>query len=139
TLLTKRLTTGDQSLRMKRPWQVWLLFSICALAALVGMAWVTKQSLRADEHRRAAQADAELEQRVSLALWRMDTELAPIIAGEVIRSPAMYHSAFYAVSPPTYPNAPPNAPAQGQSAQIDKTVSQQVRQSSGPQGAPQQP
>src|SRR5262245_23327638 len=75
---------------MKRPWQVWLLFAVCALGALVGMAWVTKQALRADEHRRLAEATAELEQRVSLALWRMDTELAPIIAGDVIRPPSEF-------------------------------------------------
>ena len=49
------------------------------------MAWLTQQALRADRLRRAAEAEAELEQRVSLALWRMDTELAPIIAEEVIR------------------------------------------------------
>lgn len=88
---------------MKRPWQVWLLFAVCVLGALVGMAWVTKQALRADEHRRVAEATAELEQRVSLALWRMDTELAPIIAGEVIRP----ESAFRPMSgrpeePPPY-------------------------------------
>ena len=40
--------------------------------------------------RRAAEAEAELEQRVSLALWRMDTELAPIVAEEVIRPPSAY-------------------------------------------------
>src|SRR4029078_3066317 len=98
---------------MKRPWQVWLVFVVCVASAATAMVWLTRQAIQTDELRRAAQADGELEQRVSLALWRMDTELAPIIAGEVIRSPAMYHSAFYAVSPPTYPNAPPNSPAQG--------------------------
>src|SRR6478736_5052960 len=75
---------------MKRPWQVWLLFAACVLGAFSGMAWLTRQALEADERRRVAEADAELEQRVSLALWRMDTELAPIIATEVIRPPAEY-------------------------------------------------
>ncbi len=75
---------------MKRPWQVWLLFAACVLAAFSGMAWLTQQALRADQRRQAAEAEAELEQRVSLALWRMDTELAPIIAAEVIRPPTEY-------------------------------------------------
>jgi signal transduction histidine kinase len=75
---------------MKRPWQVWLLFAACVLAAFSGMAWLTQQALRADQRRQAAEAEAELEQRVSLALWRMDTELAPIIAAEVIRPPTDY-------------------------------------------------
>lgn len=79
---------------MKRPWQVWLVFVICASGAAAALGWLTQQAVETDAQRRAAQADAEFEQRISLALWRMDTELAPIIAGEVIRAPWMYRSAF---------------------------------------------
>src|SRR5262245_59473920 len=86
---------------MKRPWQVWLLFAVCVLAALGGMVWLTQQALSADEKRRAAEGEAELEQRVSLALWRMDTELAPILATEVIRPPSAYRAARV-VDPPQY-------------------------------------
>ncbi|HVT29603.1 MAG TPA: HAMP domain-containing sensor histidine kinase [Lacipirellulaceae bacterium] len=67
------------------------------------MAWLTQQALRADERRRAAEAEAELEQRVSLALWRMDTELAPIIAAEVIRPPSEFRPSIGPpVEPPQY-------------------------------------
>ncbi len=54
------------------------------------MAWLTRQALDADRLRRVAESEAELEQRVSLALWRMDTELAPLVAQEVIRAPSDY-------------------------------------------------
>jgi signal transduction histidine kinase len=88
---------------MKRPWQVWLLFAVCVIGALAGMAWLTRQAIEADERRRVAEAEAELEQRISLALWRMDTELAPIIAEEVIQPPAAYRpAATVAVDPPPY-------------------------------------
>src|SRR3954465_5803431 len=107
---------------MKRPWQVWLLFVVCVLGAFSGMAWLTRQALEADARRRAAEAEAGLEQRVSLALWRggngagaglwqrvslalwgMDTELAPIIAAEVIRPPAEYRPTRTGASePPPY-------------------------------------
>jgi signal transduction histidine kinase len=87
---------------MKRPWQVWLLFAACVLGAFAGMAWLTRQALEADERRRVAEAEAELEQRVSLSLWRMDTELAPIIAAEVIRPPAEYRPVSGATDPPPY-------------------------------------
>ncbi|HEX5470869.1 MAG TPA: hypothetical protein VFW73_03235, partial [Lacipirellulaceae bacterium] len=88
---------------MKRPWQVWLLFAVCVLGAVAGMVWLTQQALRADERRRAAEAEAELEQRVSLALWRMDTELAPIIAAEVIRPPSEFRpSVGSPTEPPQY-------------------------------------
>ncbi len=66
------------------------MFAACVLAAAAGMAWLTQQALRADERRRAAEAESELDQRVSLALWRMDTELAPILAAEVIRPSAEF-------------------------------------------------
>jgi signal transduction histidine kinase len=75
---------------MKRPWQVWLVFVVCVLGGAAAMAWLTQQALRTDELRRAAEAERELEQRVSLALWRMDTVLAPIIAEEVIRPPSAF-------------------------------------------------
>jgi len=69
---------------MKRPWQVWLLFAACVLGAFSGMAWLTRQ--RSTRMRGGGGGGrSRTEQRVSLALWRMDTELAPIIAAEVIR------------------------------------------------------
>src|SRR3954462_12369844 len=87
---------------MKRPWQVWLVFAVCVLGAAGAMAWLTRQAMDADLARRAAQREAELEQRVSLALWRMDTELAPIIAEEVIRPTSAYRPASGRVEPPAY-------------------------------------
>jgi signal transduction histidine kinase len=87
---------------MKRPWQIWLVFALCVLAAFGGMVWLTQQALRADERRRAAEAEAELEQNISLALWKMDTELAPIIASEVIRPPGDFRPKGVRVDPPPY-------------------------------------
>src|SRR4051812_34684635 len=87
---------------MKRPWQVWLVFVVCVLGAAGAMAWLTRQALEADRLRRAAEAAAALDERVSLALWRMDTELAPIIAEEVIRPPAAFRPRGVAVEPPPY-------------------------------------
>src|SRR5262245_39840249 len=86
---------------MKRPWQVWLFFAVCVFGAVGAMVWLTREAVDADRQRRAAQAEAEVEQRVSLAVWRMDTELAPIIAAEVIRPAAAFRpSGTGAVEPP---------------------------------------
>jgi signal transduction histidine kinase len=88
---------------MKRPWQVWLVFAVCVLGAVGAMMWLTREAVDADRERRAAQREAELEQRVSLAVWRMDTELAPVIAAEVIRPSADFRpSGGWAVEPPPY-------------------------------------
>ena len=88
---------------MKRPWQVWVVFVLCALGSAAAMAWLTRQAVDADRLRGVAEAEAELEQRVSLALWRMDTSLAPIIAEEVIRPPMAYRLTNHVrVQPPEY-------------------------------------
>ncbi len=94
---------------MKRPWQVWVGFLLCVVGAAAAMVWLSQQALRTDERRRAAEAETELEQQVSLALWRMDTALAPIIAEEVIRPPSAYRSVAVQA---------PNPPAQQQDVQV---------------------
>lgn len=77
---------------MNRPWQIWLAFALCAGLALAAMAWLTREAVRADLDRTAASKQAELEQQISLVLWRMDTKLAPMIAEEVARPPAFFRS-----------------------------------------------
>jgi signal transduction histidine kinase len=84
---------------MKRPWQVWLAFALCAAVLAAAMGWLTAHALRVDRERSAARAEAELEQRVSLALWRMDTKLAPLIAEEIAR-PQLFYDSFIAVNAP---------------------------------------
>jgi signal transduction histidine kinase len=115
---------------MKRPWQVWCIFLACVLGAAAAMVWLTRQALRSDELRRAAEAETDLEQRVSLALWRMDTALAPIIAEEVIRPPAAYRAIV---------TMPPNAPAQVQAQEAVQLPAQQGVQSVAQQSAEQAP
>lgn len=75
---------------MKRPWQVWFAFALCSLLVAAAMGGLTRHALRVDRERSAARAEAELEQRVSLALWRMDTKLAPLIAEEATRPHELY-------------------------------------------------
>lgn len=91
---------------MNRPRYVWLAFLLAAATLVAAMGWLTTHALRVDRERSVARADAELEQRVSLALWRMDTKLAPLIAEEVARPPAHYDS-FIAVAPPPGQQAGP--------------------------------
>lgn len=75
---------------MNRPWKIWLAFTLSAGLALAAMAWLTYEAVRADLDRAAASKQAELEQQISLVLWRMDTKLVPLIAEEVARPPSFY-------------------------------------------------
>src|SRR5688572_13847066 len=84
---------------MKRPWHVWLAFALCGFILAAAMGWLTIHALRVDRERSLARAAAALEQNVSLALWRMDTKLAPLIAEEATRPHELYDS-FITVSTP---------------------------------------
>ena len=79
---------------MNRPWKIWSLFAVCAAVLLGVMAWVSWTALRLDHAQAQAQAQAELEENVRLALWRMDSILAPLMSQESAR-PYFVYSAFY--------------------------------------------
>jgi hypothetical protein len=49
------------------------------------MAWVSATALRLDRSQAEARAQAELEEKVHLALWRMDFMLSPLPAQESAR------------------------------------------------------
>lgn len=75
---------------MKRPWQVWSLFLLCLAVVLPAMAWLTVQALELDREVARAAQQADLEEDISLALWRMDVALAPMVAQEAARPYLVY-------------------------------------------------
>ncbi len=75
---------------MKRPWQVWLLFAICALAAVAGMAWLSRGMIESDRELAHALAERDRQRRINQAVWRMDGQLAPLVAEEVARPASFY-------------------------------------------------
>ncbi len=79
---------------MKRPWPAALVLAAC-LAVLCGaMAWVSGKVLELDRAERAARALADSEERVRLALWRMESAIGPLLAEESAR-PYFTYAAFY--------------------------------------------
>ncbi len=79
---------------MNRPLHVWLLFSLCAALMLATLGWLTVNTLRLDQAQRRATEEAEIEGRVRLALWRMDSALALLLAQENAR-PWSDYDAFH--------------------------------------------
>lgn len=82
---------------MKRPWQIWTVFGVALSVALGIMAWLTYKAIALDRAEVAVRAEldlarrqAELDDRISQALWRMDTALAPLIAQEAVRPANVY-------------------------------------------------
>ena len=64
---------------MMRPWHIWTVFgaSLALFAAATG--WISWTVLELDRARGVARRQASLEENVRLALWRMESDLTPII------------------------------------------------------------
>jgi len=79
---------------MNRPLHIWLAFACCLVIALLAMGWVSMTLLRLEHAEEQSQAQAQREENVRLALWRMDSALAPLIAQESGR-PYFSFGSFY--------------------------------------------
>ncbi len=70
------------------------LFALCA-AALVGVvAWLTLTARRLEDAERRSRSEAALEETVRLALWRMESQLAPLIAEQSAHPYYLYQRSF---------------------------------------------
>ena len=65
---------------MNRPRRAILLFVACAAVLFGAMAWISADLLELERSERRARHEAAMEEAVRLALWRMDSALAPILA-----------------------------------------------------------
>jgi signal transduction histidine kinase len=79
---------------VSRPLHVWLAFGAAFLVVLGVVAWITATALRLDRAEADARRLAAAEESVRLALWRMDSAVAPILARESAR-PYFAYQAFY--------------------------------------------
>lgn len=88
---------------MHRPWQIWTSFAACLLLLVAAVGWLSVKALESDEAEAAARRQAALEENARLALWRMDTLLAPVIAQEgaiPFAEYVTYHTSFDDSAPP---------------------------------------
>jgi signal transduction histidine kinase len=80
---------------MSRPSHIWLILAGCCAVLLSALGWVSFTALRLDRLQQEAQQQAEIEEQVRLALWRIDSSLGPLIIEESAR-PASAYEAFAA-------------------------------------------
>ncbi|HYO65485.1 MAG TPA: histidine kinase dimerization/phospho-acceptor domain-containing protein, partial [Archangium sp.] len=71
---------------MKRTLPIWLALAACVALACGALAWLSLTTVRLERAEAKARADALVEERVRLALWRMDGRLARLIAQESTRA-----------------------------------------------------
>jgi len=79
---------------MRRPTITWTVFACCLAVVIGALAYVTHLVLALDKAQADAVRQAALEEKVRLALWRMDSAVSPLVAQENAR-PYFHYSAFY--------------------------------------------
>ena len=85
---------------LKNLWQIWAAFGLCLVIVLTGLVWLTVRAMDLDRAEVLARREAEsarrhthLQERIAMALWRMDWMLAPLIAQEATR-PSFFYRPF---------------------------------------------
>ena len=68
----------------------WLLFALCVAIFVAAMAWVTHRMIGMDRQREASERDAQVQEKMRLALWRMDSLVSTLLIRENSRPPGHY-------------------------------------------------
>jgi len=79
---------------VKRTIYIWFGFGLFLTVVLSAMGWLSVTMVRLDKAETAARLQVALEENVRLALWRMDSFLAPILSQESAY-PYFYFKPFY--------------------------------------------
>lgn len=75
---------------MIRPWQRWLVFAFCLAAVFGALGWMSVSLLQSEKTRSQMDQAAQREERIRLALWRMDSALTALIVEESARPASAY-------------------------------------------------
>ena len=79
---------------MNRPCVIWMILLVCGLLIVGAMGWLTHRTLEMDRERIVAEAQAKVEERVRLALSRMDTAASAMLVIENQRPPEHFQPFF---------------------------------------------
>ncbi len=75
---------------------LWLTFAACLSVVLAAMGWISLTAIRLDRGQMEARRQMETEEKTRLALWRIDTALAPLLGEENSRPYFVYRPFFSA-------------------------------------------
>ena len=75
--------------------RLWYVFGVGALALVAAMVWVSAEMLDLEAAETDARADASYQERLRLALYRLDYHFSRLLAREADRDPTQYAPFFY--------------------------------------------
>lgn len=74
------------------PRAIWFWFATALSVLLLALGWVTQRTLSMESDRQAAVRDAEVQEKVRLALWRMDAAASALLIREGARPPEQFRA-----------------------------------------------
>jgi len=77
-----------------RPWHTFVLFGAALMHVAGRVGWISWTAIELDRSQAEARRQAQVEESIRLALWRMDSAVAPLLARENAR-PAVVYTAFH--------------------------------------------
>ncbi|MDI1312457.1 HAMP domain-containing sensor histidine kinase [Prosthecobacter sp.] len=72
---------------MRKPLHIWITFVACLGLLIAAMAWVSWHTLALERERETAAREADQQERVRLALWRLDFQASALMIRENARPP----------------------------------------------------
>ncbi len=72
---------------MRKPLHIWITYIACLGLLLAAMAWVSWHTLTLERERETAAHEADQQERVRLALWRLDFQASALMIRENARPP----------------------------------------------------
>lgn len=72
---------------MRKPLHIWITFIACLGLLLAAMAWVSWHTLALERERETSAREADQQERVRLALWRLDFQASALMIRENARPP----------------------------------------------------
>lgn len=79
---------------MTRPVFRWLLFTLCLAVFTGAMVWISLRTLDLEDQRCQNEEEAQVQEKLRLALWRMDSLASTLLIRENAR-PASHYQTFY--------------------------------------------
>jgi signal transduction histidine kinase len=70
---------------MRSTWHVWTAFAVSLAMIVAAVAWLSVRALKSEDAEATALGQAAAEQNARLALWRIDSALAPLVTQESAR------------------------------------------------------
>ncbi len=84
---------------MRSTGHVWLAFAACLSTIVAAVGWLSFRALESENAEAFARQQAAVEENARLALWRIDSALAPLVTQESSR-PAFSYETFYQTERP---------------------------------------